>query len=104
LVEFSVRSRTRRSSTRELFPLDDDHDGGGEDGGGEDGGGEDGGEDGGGEGGGCQDGGSQGGSGATPAETSSSGSRKPYQRGITRLPSTPLAVAHRPLIRPEGPK
>ena len=104
LVEFSARSRTRRSSTRELFPPDDDQDGGGEDGGGEDGGGEDGGEDGGGEGGGCQDGGSQGGSGATPAETSSSGSRKPYQRGITRLPSTPLAVAHRPLIRPEGPK
>jgi hypothetical protein len=99
LVELSTRSRTRRSSTRELFPPDDDQDGGGEDGVGEDGG-----EDGGGEGGGCQDGGSQGGSGATPAETSSSGSRKPYQRGITRLPSTPLAVAHRPLIRPEGPK
>ena len=104
MVEFSARSCTRRSSTRELFPPDDDQDGGGEDGGGEDGGGEDGGKDGGGEGGCCEDGGSQGESGATPVETSSSGSRKPYQRRITHLPSTPLAVAHRPLIRPEGPK
>jgi hypothetical protein len=58
LVELSTRSRTRRSSTRELFPPDDDQDGGGEDGGGEDGG-----EDGGGEGGGCEDGAARAGAG-----------------------------------------
>jgi len=68
LVEFSARSRTCRSSTRELFPLDDDQDGGGEDGG----------EDGAVRAGVARTGADTAGAGATLAETSSSGSRKPY--------------------------
>ena len=37
-------------------------------------------------------------------EAGSSQSSKVYQRGITRLPSAPIAADHRPVIRPEGDK
>ena len=42
------------------------------------------------------------GSEATQGETASAGSRKAYQRGITHLPTEPIAVSHRPVLRPEG--
>jgi len=40
----------------------------------------------------------------TPGDSTSSGSRKVYQRGITRLPRATIALEHRPVIRPEGSK
>jgi hypothetical protein len=39
---------------------------------------------------------------ATQGETASAGSRKVYQRGITHLPTEPIAFSHRPVLRPEG--
>jgi hypothetical protein len=87
--------RGRARSTRRLFALVDDEDGGGEDGGGEDGGGEDGGDQG------FVD---QGGSEATPGESSSSASGKPYRHGITRLPAAVPTLAFHPVIQPDRPK
>jgi hypothetical protein len=82
--------RGRACSTRHLFAPVDGEDGGGKDRGGEDGGDQ-----------GFVD---QGGSEARPGESSSSASGKPYQRGITRLPSAAATLAFRLVIRPDGPK
>ena len=92
-----TRTRSRRSATRQLFASDDVQDAVQDE---DDGRDEDAVQDV------DEDGGDQhwGGAEATPGETGSSGSSKVYQRGITCLPSAPIAEDHRPVIRPEGDK